>query len=202
MLERDVLYRVWVSAHGGVYVPITETSQPNHHLEFLQGRDIVTIENSHLILVNPSFLTSQIVTLDKRSGCIISKITSRDFLSQENAPDEWERTVLLRLEKGQDVVNDISKINDQSFLRVMRPFYVEETCIQCRAEQGCSVGDIRGGLSVAVSFDPYFSALILHNLKSLSLFLVLWFVDLVDIVLLGRKPFDQIYKKCSGRQWL
>ncbi len=192
MLERDVLYRDWVSAHGGVYVPITETSQPNPHLEFLPGRDIVTNENNHLTLVNPSFLTSQIFALDNRSGHTISKITSRDFLSQENAPDEWERTALLRLEKGQDVVNDISEINGQSFLRVMRPLYVEETCIKCHAEQGYSVGDIRGGLSVAVPFDPSFQTLILHNLKSLSLFLVLWFVGLVGIVLLGRKLFGQI----------
>ena len=35
-------------------------------------------------------------------------------------------------------------------LRLLRPLYVEESCLPCHAAQGYKVGQVRGGLSVSV----------------------------------------------------
>ena len=35
------------------------------------------------------------------------------------------------------------------------PLFVEESCMQCHAEQGYKVGDLRGGLRVSVPIDTY-----------------------------------------------
>ena len=40
--QKDILYRRWVTMHGGVYVPITKTFRPNPYLSFIEKRDVIT----------------------------------------------------------------------------------------------------------------------------------------------------------------
>lgn len=192
MLERDILYRDWVAGHGGVYVPVTETSRPNPHLEFLPERDILSTDGRRFTLVNPSFMTRQAFEMDNRLGDTTSKITSRKFLNPNNAPDAWETGALLRLEQGQQMVSDVTATKGQSFIRTMRPFYVNELCLKCHSEQGYTVGDVRGGLSISIPFDSSLFGRGLHNLKSIGLFCLLWIVGLAGVALLGRKIRNQI----------
>ncbi|WP_045217197.1 hypothetical protein [Desulfonatronovibrio magnus] len=42
--EKDIAYRHWAAMHGGVYVPITETTPPNPYLMHLPDRDVTTTE--------------------------------------------------------------------------------------------------------------------------------------------------------------
>jgi len=50
---KDILYRRWNAMHGGVYVPVTEETQPNPYLSGIPERDITTPSGRHLTLVNP-----------------------------------------------------------------------------------------------------------------------------------------------------
>lgn len=43
----------------------------------------------------------------------------------------------------------------RSYFRLIRPFVVEGNCLKCHGEQGYRVGDIRGGISLAVPMGPY-----------------------------------------------
>src|SRR5689334_19254807 len=56
--EKDIAYRRWVTARGGVYVPVSEATPPNPHLH-LDERDITTPSGRHLTLVNPAYMTRQ-----------------------------------------------------------------------------------------------------------------------------------------------
>ena len=202
MLERDILYRDWVASHGGVYVPVSETSLPNPYLEFLPERDIETVDGHQLTLVNPSYMTHLAFEQDNRLGETISKITSIKYLNPDNAPDPWERSALLRLEEGAELVSDVVDIDGQSYVRVLRPFYVEAACLKCHVDQGYHNGDIRGGLSISIPLDSFLSGHWQHNLVSVGLFSLLWFVGLVGVVLLGRKLYAQTGKALESERQL
>jgi len=191
MLERDILYRDWVASHGGVYVPVSEASPPNPHLEFLPERDIKTVDGRHLTLVNPAYMTRLAFEQDNHLGGTISKITSLKYLNPDNAPDPWEKSALLQLEEGGELISGVADINEQPYMRVLRPFYIEPTCLKCHAVMGYQLGDVRGGLSISIPLEPFLSGPVQHNLVSITLFTLLWLVGLAGVVLLGRKLYSQ-----------
>jgi diguanylate cyclase (GGDEF)-like protein len=41
-------------------------------------------------------------------------------------------------------------MNKKTYFRYMAPLYVESECLQCHAKQGYNLGDVRGGISVAI----------------------------------------------------
>jgi diguanylate cyclase (GGDEF)-like protein len=177
--------------HGGVYVPVSETSLPNPYLEFLPERDIETTDGRRLTLINPWYMTRLAFDLDNRHDEAISKVTSLKSLNSGNAPDPWERSALQQLEQGKEMVCEVSDIEGRPYVRSMRPFYVETTCLKCHADQGYQTGDVRGGISISIPFEPIFSENWQHKLLSVGFFCLLWFVGLIGVVLLGRKLYSQ-----------
>lgn len=191
MLERDLLYRDWVAGHGGVYVPVTSSSPPNPHLEFLPERDIVTTEGKKLTLINPSYMTHQAFAQDNLTAETLSRITSLKVLNEENAPDDWEKKALRQLEQGEGLVSEVVDIDGQPHVRTIRPFYVEDTCLKCHAVHGYKLGDVRGGLSISIPLDSVAGEDHFHDLLSVSLFILLWGAGLLVIVTLGRRLHAQ-----------
>ena len=191
MLERDVLYNGWAESHGGIYVPVTATLRPNPYLEFLPERDIETTDGRHLTLINPWYMTRLAFDLNNQQGETVSKITSLQFMNPANAPDPWEKSALLQLEQGSRQVTDVAEIEGRSYVRSLRPFYVETTCLKCHADQGYQYGDVRGGISIAIPVEPFFSGNGRHQFLTVGLLTLLWLVGLAVIALLGRKLYGQ-----------
>ncbi len=152
--EKDLLYRRWNSLHGGVYVPITEKTQPNSYLAGFEERDIVTPQGKQLTLMNPAYMTRQVHELQNEENDLRGHITSLDPLRPENTADEWETAALREFEKGEKEVSSIELLEGEEYLRLMRPFFTEKGCLKCHAGQGYQIGDIRGGISVAVPMKP------------------------------------------------
>ena len=63
--ESNLLIRTWNASHGGVYVPITKTTQPNPYLE-VDNREI-TIDSLGIRLtkLNPAYMTRQVHEIGK-----------------------------------------------------------------------------------------------------------------------------------------
>ncbi len=191
MLERDILYREWVNKHGGVYVPVSEFSPPNPYMEFLPDRDIETTDGRQLTLVNPAYMTRQVFELNNGLTGTVTKITSIKYLNPDNAPDDWERRVLLQFGPADDTFSEIVDIEGQSYLRALKPFYIQPDCLKCHADQDYKLGEVRGGLSLTIPFDAFLSGHLKHNLVSIVLFTLLWLVGLSGVILLGRKLYAQ-----------
>jgi diguanylate cyclase (GGDEF)-like protein len=191
ILERDILYRNWVAGHGGVYIPPGETSPPNPHLEFLPERDIETTDGRQLTLVNPSYMTRQAFAMNNRLGETISKLTSLKYLNPDNAPDDWERKALARLSAGESLISEVVSHQGRSFLRTIKPFYIEASCLKCHTGAGYTLGDVRGGLSISIPLQSLAIGHQQHNFLSIALFLLLWSSGMAVIVMLGRKLYDQ-----------
>lgn len=159
-VSRDILYRHWGSSHGGVYAPVTEKNPPNPNLSHLPERDIITPSGRILTLINPAYMTRQVYDLAKESDTFVGTghLTSLNPIRPENAPDPWEINALNSFEKGVKEVSEIVIINDQPFMRLMRSFVTEKTCLKCHSAQGYKLGDVRGGLSVTIPAQPLIDA--------------------------------------------
>ena len=184
--EKDLLYRQWVSGHGGVYVPVSEKSPPNPYLVGVLERDIVTPRGKHLTLVNPAYMTRQVHELGEGQYRYRGHITSLKPTRPENAPDEWEREALRAFELGAKEYSALSPILGVAHLRFMRPMRTELDCLKCHAQQGYREGDVRGGISVSVPLSDYDEIVRAHRKNELWAHGGIWLLGLGFIFISGR----------------
>jgi len=152
-VEKDLLFRRWNAMHGGVYVPVTETTRPNHHLN-VPERDIETPSARDLTLINPAYMTRQVHELGRERNGIQGHITSLKPIRPENAADPWEMAALKGFEHGDTEHSSIEVLCGESHLRLMRPLRTEKGCLKCHGHQGYKEGDVRGGISISVPMAP------------------------------------------------
>lgn len=158
LYQKDLLYRRWVGNQGGVYVPVSTDTPPNPYLKDIPERDITTPSNRVLTLINPAYMTRQVYDLARQAGQPLGHITSLRPINPQNRPDPWEEKALQAFEQGRQEVSSIEQMKGQPYLRLMRPFLVEQNCLRCHASQGCKLGEIRGGISLAVPMTALWEA--------------------------------------------
>ena len=93
------LTRDWNAQHGGVYVRVTENTQPNPYLEHPK-RDLETVDGVRLTMVNPAFMTRQIAEIAEAADGVKYHITSLKPIRPANAADPWEAAALAGFEKN------------------------------------------------------------------------------------------------------
>ena len=153
MFRMVVLTRSWNSSHGGVYVPVTPSTQPNPYLDVAR-RDVTTTDGQALTLVNPAYMTRLIAEKAESDSGAIFRLTSLRPIRPQNAPDDWERAALLSFEGGSKETIAVTQGAAAEQLRYMAPLLVQDTCMPCHAKQGYKVGDVRGGISVSQRYAP------------------------------------------------
>lgn len=168
--------RLWSAQHGGAYVPATAETPPNPYLPE-DGRD-VEIDGKPYTLVNPAYMTRQIAELlSEQERGLNFRITSRRPIRPQNAADSWEHAGLDRLAQGETEI--LERRDEVGAYRYLQALYVSEPCLACHAQQGYSLGEQRGGISVTVpiavineAFLPQWrQAMIVHGLGYLILVL-------------------------------
>jgi PAS domain S-box-containing protein len=189
-LGRDVLYRRWGSSHGGVYAPVTDKTPPNPYLAHVAERDITTPSGKALTLINPAYMTRQVYELareQKNSDIGRAHLTSLKPLRPENSPDPWEALALASFEKGIPEVSELHLLDGQRYMRLMRPFVTEKSCLKCHAVQGYREGDIRGGLSVSIPVAAIEQAMHFRIIENLCAHGGIWLFGLGMLVFGSRK---------------
>ncbi|MET0048008.1 MAG: diguanylate cyclase [Sedimenticola sp.] len=178
--EKDLLFRRWNAGHGGVYVPITEITAPNPHLE-VEEQNITTPSGRELTLVNPAYMTRQVHELQNLTLGVKGHITSLNPIRPENAPDDWERKALSAFEQGIEEISSEERISGQPYLRMMRPLTTEKFCLKCHEKQGYELGDIRGGISVAVPLTPLLDTEYEHRAIQITAHALIWLLGIIGI---------------------
>lgn len=151
--EKDIAFRSWATSHGGVYVPVDERTQPNPYLSDIPERDIETPSGVELTLMNPAYMIRQMNEEHIGEYGVTSHITSLNLMRPENAPDEWEYAALLAFEEGETEISQFTDIDGEPYLRLMQPIFITEGCLKCHGSLGYKVGDVRGGVGVALPMD-------------------------------------------------
>ena len=96
--------------------------------------------------------------VSKENNVVRSHITSLKPLRPENKADEWEQGALQAFESGEKEKSSTEVIDNEPFLRFMRPLITEQSCLKCHEQQGYRLGDIRGGIGIAVPLNDFYAA--------------------------------------------
>ncbi len=178
--EKDLMFRYWTTMHGGVYVPITDSTQPNPYLNIVD-RDIVTPSGKKYTLMNPAYMTRQINELSRQKFNILSNITSLNPIRPLNKADAWESKALASFERGDKEFYGLDTIRGTEYYRFMAPLVTTAGCLKCHAVQGYKLGDNRGGLSTAVTWSKYSEAFRSQLHSILIGYGILWILGLLGI---------------------
>jgi len=188
LYELTVAYRGWGALHGGVYVPVTETLQPNPYLK-VTDRDVTTKDGKKLTLVNPAWMTRQVfeMLVKQSSTPIINHLTSLKYLNPTNKPDAWEEKGLLAFEQGSSEVSEAMTINGQPYMRMLKPFITQQACLKCHGHQGYKEGDVRGGISIAIPLQPYLATEIEEKKALFITHALIWAIGMAGIMAFTRR---------------
>lgn len=172
LLTSMVLMREWVANYGGIW-----TDQPgNVYLE----------EKNGFYRKTPAMVTKELSLLSEEKDFHRFHITSNNLKNPDNAPFASEEHMLTDFAQGHPVFGQIEEIDGKRVFHYMRPLYVKEPCLECHADQGYQVGDLRGGLSVFLPMDKVDSALA-QNRWTLTFSAAIIILLLVSLYLLVRR---------------
>ncbi len=147
LYKQILLTRQWVSDHHGLFLVKTDDVREN---PFLRDSVIRADDGTVFVKRNPAMVTRELSEYAAQSGFCWFRITSLKPVNPANAPDDFERQALLRFEQGVKEIDAVIETADGRVHRYIAPLIVQESCLDCHAEHGYSVGDIRGALSISV----------------------------------------------------
>ncbi|MCI5211280.1 MAG: DUF3365 domain-containing protein, partial [Candidatus Electrothrix sp. ATG2] len=177
--QKDMQYRAWNVAHGGVYVPVTDKTPPNPYLD-MEQRDVM-IGGQEYTLMNPAYMFRQVTEMGKKTTAIQGRITGLDPKGPENKPSPWEEKALLSFERGAEEFLEVMQIDGSSYVHFMRPLKAEQACLSCHHERAVDINSVVGGISIVVPMESY---LVQHknNMHKLWIaFLAIWLTGTVII---------------------
>ncbi len=152
-LEKDLILREWNIRHGFVYAPVSDFNQPNSYLQ-IPERDVTTPSGRTLTVINSAAMLRQLYMVAGDNKQYLGHLTSFKPIRPENAPDEWEKAALAKLEAGQKEVFGLTELGGKPVARLMRPLQTEVRCLKCHVRSEAELGKIIGGLSVAIPLEP------------------------------------------------
>ena len=158
--QNIIVARMWNAMHGGVYVEKKGKITAN---PFLEGGDVVAEDGRVFALRNPAIMTREMADLAEQKGDFKYRITSLDPLNPANAPDEFERRALQAFDDGLTELHGEMEKDGRTHFRYMAPLMTTQDCLPCHAKQGYQVGDVRGGISVAMDVTDIKSALVVNQ---------------------------------------
>jgi diguanylate cyclase (GGDEF)-like protein/putative nucleotidyltransferase with HDIG domain len=74
----------------------------------------------------------------------------------------------------------------------MNPLVTKKSCLKCHAFQGYKVGDIRGGVSVAIPMQPLYRDAFKSSLLVAALFFVIWLAGIIIIHYFIKKTYSYL----------
>ena len=156
-INRDMAFRAWAASHGGVYVVPDDNTPPNPYLANIPDRDVVTTEGKRLTLINPAYMMRLVMGANASLFGFKGHLTSLQLTNPVNEPDEWEQAALESFRQGVEEWTIVADIDAKPHLRMMRPISMEKDCLKCHADTGVKLGQVRGGISVAIPLEPIYT---------------------------------------------
>lgn len=199
--EKDTAFRVWVTFHGGVYVPVTAETQSNPYLN-VPEKDERLRSGKPVTLMNPAYVMRQYYERIEKTDSVKGHITSLKPLRPENRPDPWEEQSLQSFETGKEEATTIQSLGKTEYVRLMKPFITAKGCLKCHASQGYKEGEIRGGVSVSVPMAP------LRILESNQIVMILgfhalfWGLGFAGIILSGKRILESEKERARAEEEL
>ncbi len=185
-ISKDLGFRRWATFHGGVYVPPTKHTPPNPYLK-VPYRDVVTTTGKPLTLMNPAYMLREMQQDFGDKDGTRSRITSLKPLNPANAPDAWQIKALLSFERGDKELREIQYLDNQPYLRMMQPIFVETGCLKCHAQQGYKLGDVRGGINTSIALTTFLARSQASSIELTLSHAVIWLLGISSLLFFYRR---------------
>ncbi len=192
--NKGLAIRSWASSHGGEYTPVYNIIRPGPALSHIQENDIEPPAGKDLILKGTAYITSQPDEYYIEYYGVVGHLTSKELLSPEKKPDEWELNALNQFEAGIKEVSGYSDINGESYLRLMQPLIIKQSCLRCHGHQDYKVGDIRGGIGISIPMNPILKRASHQKKRNIFALSLLWVIGFIALFL-GYRKFDNSLRK-------
>ncbi len=179
--KKDILLRKWFEGLGGIYVPVADKSTNTPFLFPHSSLDGVGSSGKNLTFLNPIYAIRTLQEFENRFSHIQSRITSLKPTKPETAPNGWEKIALQAINKETLEFFEVDRIASKPCLRLMAGLITEESCLKCHRDQGYKVGDIRGGVSISVPLDSYYSLKDRHIRMAVGYYSIIWFLGISGI---------------------
>jgi len=150
--QQITLMRRWIAKHGGIYVEKHSGVSVSPYLKKISPfkTTIQDQDRKEYILKNPATVTREISEMAREENFFSFHLTSLDPINPLNKPDQFEAESLKKFRQGIKEAYEFDNQDDEVIFRYITPLPVKESCLACHAAQGYKVGDIRGGISVAI----------------------------------------------------
>jgi len=186
VFDTVVDFRAWNADHGGVWVEASPETPPNPYMP-PDRRTRKTADGDTLTLVNPAYMTRKVGEISSAANGPVIRITSLKPLRPDNAPLPWERAALESFETGaQEYARFADRGSETPRYRYAAPLVTEASCLECHAEQGYQVGDVRGAVTVSLPASPFVAAQVSQRHTAYGLGVLLFVLGAAAIFLLGR----------------
>lgn len=174
--DHNVAYKKWNAMLGGVYAATGSASMPNQYIkaedrELVYGRQKLTLVNHYQMTKNAYQIMS-----DSKGANILNRVVSLKPLNPDNKPDDWEQSALLNFEKGLEEFSEVAMMGGTPYLRVLKPYKMEQECMKCHESQGYKVGDVRGGISIGIPMTQYYASEARAIYTVIGTHIAMWFI--------------------------
>jgi PAS domain S-box-containing protein len=200
--KKEVSFYRWAANTGRIYVPVNEKTPPDANLSYLMDRDISTPSGHALTVISPPMIMSQVHALPGEYSALQGHITSLKPIRPQDSPDLWEKEAFEAFDKGRHEVESEETIGGQRYFRFMRPMVIEKSCLTCHAEQGYKVGDIHGGLSIAVPMASIWGEQMPDVIHRIAGYGGMWLLGLIGITLMVRRLGQQVSHRYEAERRL
>jgi len=172
--SKDKAFRLWLTGHGRLYIPVGEKYQPDPYLAHVKDRDITTPSGIKLSLINPARIVRELGQQYKKFYGVSGRVTKLSPINPENIPDAWEKSALLKIEQGTQEVFEYTTINGEPYLRLIQPLPLKKKCLFCHQELLHKTNGIGGGVTVALPMKELLAQQHRENINDLETFFILW----------------------------
>ena len=174
-LEKDFVFRKWVSEHGGFYVKISEDVKPNKFLSHLNENVITDTNGIQYALLNPAYLLKLLYESDSSNTFTKNRIVSLEPLNPKNMADKWEAMAIEKFENGEKEYGEYFYNEGKEYFKLMMPFPSEQKCLKCHITFNNSKSTIRGAVSVIISTENANLEAKIAMYHSMFGYFVVWF---------------------------
>ena len=119
--QEFLMARLWNTFHGGIYVPVSETTPPNPYLKDDPNRDLVSTSGINLTKLNPAYMTRQIADISKDRTQIDVHLTGLEPINPMNSADPWEKKALMNMGKNTEYFELVQMEDGKKMFRYIAP---------------------------------------------------------------------------------
>jgi len=187
--------RKWNAQYGGVYVKPLKGQKPN---PYLINNTLKVDENLTLIKINPAWMTRQLSEISNIKDFHF-RITSLLPINPNNITTPFEQKALEYIERTNE--KEYYEINKDSKFNYMGALITTKACLPCHKHQGYKLGDIRGGISIALDSQEYQTATIAIQNKALILkiFVIFFLLSITLLIYRQLKHSEKLEEKVRNR---